>query len=153
MNRREVVAGLALPLLLCRGTVALAQSRTWRVVRLGLTSFSPEMHNVFVSAMAELGYVEGMNLEMHARYANNDPQRLPALADEVVALKPDVIVASFEPAVRALKARTTTIPIVMTFVPEPVERGLIQSLHRPGANITGCRSELLTAAEASRTPE
>jgi putative ABC transport system substrate-binding protein len=84
-----------------------------------------------------LGYVEGKNIAFDYRYAHNKLDRLPALADELVRLKVDVIVTPGTPATLAAKNVTRTIPIVFTGVADPVPTGLIDSLARPGGNITG----------------
>lgn len=70
------------------------------------------------------------------RYANADSGRVPALVDEVIALRPDVLVG-FESVVRIMKTKTSTIPIVLTNSSDPVGLGLAQSLARPGGNVTG----------------
>src|SRR5215831_3979285 len=85
----------------------------------------------------ELGYVEGKNLAIEWRYAEENLDRLPALVAELVRLKVDIIVTGGGPATRAAKAATSTIPIVMTNDPDPVGNGIIASLARPGGNITG----------------
>jgi putative ABC transport system substrate-binding protein len=87
--------------------------------------------------MRELGYLEGKNLTIDWRFAEGKVERLPALANELVALKPDVIVAGATPSVQAAHRATTTIPIVFVAVPDPVGEGFVKSLPRPGANITG----------------
>ena len=84
-----------------------------------------------------LGYVEGKNILLEARYADNKPDRLPNLADELVRLKVDVLVASTTPGALAAKNSTRTLPIVFLNVSDPVEVGLVDSLARPGGNITG----------------
>ncbi|MCE3250046.1 MAG: transporter substrate-binding protein [Geminicoccaceae bacterium] len=87
--------------------------------------------------LRELGYVEGRNLAMDWRWSGGNPERLPALAKEVVALGPDVIVASGTQAIRAAKEATSTIPIVMAVSAYPDRLGLVASLARPGGNVTG----------------
>ncbi len=91
----------------------------------------------FEETLRELGYVEGRNLVIDRRYAEFKYDRLPGLAADLVRLKPDVIVAGGTPNIAALKHATTTVPIVMTYAPDPVGDGLITSLRRPGGNITG----------------
>jgi len=81
--------------------------------------------------------VEGRNLVIDRRYAAFKHDRLPELAADLVRLKPDVIVTGGTPNIAALKHATTTIPVVMTYAPDPVGEGLITSLRRPGGNITG----------------
>jgi putative ABC transport system substrate-binding protein len=84
-----------------------------------------------------LGYVEGMNIVFDYRYADNKLDRLPALADELVRLKVDVLVTPGTPAAIAAKNATRTIPIVFFRVSDPVPLGLVDSLSRPGGNVTG----------------
>jgi putative ABC transport system substrate-binding protein len=87
--------------------------------------------------MRERGYVEGQNLTIECRRTDGKNERAPAFAAELVNLKPDVIVAANTNQVRALKSATDTIPIVMYGVIDPVRRGLVASLARPGGNVTG----------------
>jgi putative ABC transport system substrate-binding protein len=87
--------------------------------------------------LQELGYVEGRNLVVDRRWAEGSNERFPTLADELVALKPDVIVADSTPATIAAKRATTTIPIVMVSVSDPVGTGIVVSLAQPGGNVTG----------------
>lgn len=96
-------------------------------------------HNIdaFRRGLRELGYVEGKDIAVEARSAEGDNQRLPALAAELVALKPDVIVTSGEPATRAAKEAAGTIPIVMAIIGDAVALGFAQSLSHPGGNLTG----------------
>jgi putative ABC transport system substrate-binding protein len=89
-------------------------------------------------ALRELGYIEGQNIATEYRYAEGKLDRAPELAAELVRLKVDIIVAAGDPGVRAAKNATTTIPIVMTGQgSDPVEAGFVESLARPGANVTG----------------
>jgi putative ABC transport system substrate-binding protein len=89
-------------------------------------------------ALKQAGLEVGQAVRMEYRYANNQPDRLPALAAELVKISPAVIIASGGPATTlALKAATATIPIVFAPVPDPVRSGLVASLNRPGGNITG----------------
>jgi len=87
--------------------------------------------------MRELGYIEGKNLMIEWRFAEDDYERLPSLAAELVQLKVDVIVASGSNATRAARNATTTIPIVMVNVGDALGSGIVKSLARPGGNITG----------------
>jgi|RhiMethySRZTD1v2_1073278.scaffolds.fasta_scaffold422971_1 putative tryptophan/tyrosine transport system substrate-binding protein len=91
----------------------------------------------FQQGLRDLGYVEGQNLVIEQRYAEGDDERLPALAAELVRLRVDVLVTIFTRAALAAKDATTTIPIVMSGVSKPVERGLVASLAHPGGNLTG----------------
>jgi len=91
----------------------------------------------FYEELRQRGYVEGQNLVVERRNAAGQPDRLPALARELVALRPDLIVASSPQPNRAVKDATSTIPIVMFAVADPVRAGLAASLARPGGNLTG----------------
>ncbi len=91
----------------------------------------------FRQGLRELGYVEGKNFVIEWRSAEGKPDRLPALAAELVRLKVDFIVTAGPTATRAAKEATSTIPIVMTQDPDPVANGFVASLARPGGNITG----------------
>jgi putative tryptophan/tyrosine transport system substrate-binding protein len=88
----------------------------------------------------KLGYIEGKNLVYEVRYAENKLERLPALADELVHLKVDVLLTRGTPEAIALKNATKSIPIVFYTVTDPVGAGLVDSLARPGGNITGFSS-------------
>jgi putative ABC transport system substrate-binding protein len=91
----------------------------------------------FGQGLRELGYVEGKNIVVEYRYAEEKLERLPALAAELVRLKVDVIVTGGGPNTHAAKEATPTIPIVMTNDVDPVGSGFVASLARPGGNITG----------------
>jgi putative ABC transport system substrate-binding protein len=91
----------------------------------------------FPLGMRELGYLEGRDYGLEDRYANGDASRLPLLAEELVRLKPDVIVVATIPAVLAAKQATASIPIVGVNLTDPVGFGLVASEARPGANVTG----------------
>jgi ABC-type uncharacterized transport system substrate-binding protein len=99
--------------------------------------------------LRELGWIEGQNLAIDYRWAADREDQLPALAAELVQRKVDVIVTSSTPAAFAAKRATTTIPIVATFVADPVGSGLVASLGRPGGNITGLTT-LATGLVAKR---
>jgi putative ABC transport system substrate-binding protein len=89
------------------------------------------------SGLSERGWIEGQNLFVEYRYYADTPDRLPNFATELVALTPDLVVAAGPQAAVALKSATTTIPIIFVVVADPVGLGLVQSLSRPGGNITG----------------
>ena len=112
-----------------------------KVYRIGVLETSPpDLRSPMVAFYEELrqrGYVEGQNLNVERRNANRQPDQLPALARELVALRPDLIVASGPQPNRAVKDATSTIPIVMINVADPVGAGLAASLARPGGNLTG----------------
>jgi putative ABC transport system substrate-binding protein len=92
------------------------------------------------AGLGELGYIEGKNIILEYRFAEDKNERLPGLAAELVRGKVDVIVAHATLGTRAAKQATGTIPIVMVVVADPVGTGLILSLTRPGGNITGVSS-------------
>jgi len=107
-----------------------------------LNNQSPEAYDRFVASfrqgLRQAGYVEGRNVAIEYRWGQNDSSRLPPLAAELVRLPVTVLVAcGGEPATLAAKAATTTIPIIATIGNDPVETGLVQSLNRPGGNLTG----------------
>ena len=93
-----------------------------------------------VRMLRDLGYVEGKNVAFEYRFADDKLDRLPALADELVRLKVDVLLTPGTPGALALKNATKTIPIVFADVTDPVAAGLVASLARPGGNITGFSS-------------
>jgi putative ABC transport system substrate-binding protein len=92
---------------------------------------------VFLEGMRALGYVEGHNLVLEYRYAEGQYERFPALAAELVRLPVDVLMVGSTPAALAAQHATTTLPIVMAGVGDPVGSGLVASLARPGGNVTG----------------
>jgi putative ABC transport system substrate-binding protein len=138
MRRREFI-------LLLGGTAAAwplaAQAQQSRLPRIGalvLTSADAQsLGNELREGLRELGYVEGQNFAFEFRSADGDAGRLPDLAAELVRLRVNVIVAAYTPCAVAAKRATATIPIVMAAVADPIGAGLVQSLARPGGNITG----------------
>jgi putative tryptophan/tyrosine transport system substrate-binding protein len=98
--------------------------------------------SAFLSRLHDLGYVEGQNIEIVTRYADADSTRLPLLADELVRLRPDLIVALDPPAALAAKKATASIPIIAAILNDPVRLGLIASYARPGGNLTGILSQV-----------
>ena len=114
--------------------------KIWRVgilVQASQVSGSSTYLKEFLRGMRERGYVEGRNLQVEWRYADNQIERLPALAAELLALRPDVLVANANAAPLALQKATSTVPIVMLSPGDPVGSGLVKSLAQPGGNITG----------------
>ena len=93
--------------------------------------------NAFRQGLRELGYFDGQNIVIEVRAADSKVERFPALASELIGLKVDVIVALNSLSGRAAKQATTTIPIVVPVMGDPVEDGLVASLARPGGNVTG----------------
>jgi putative ABC transport system substrate-binding protein len=116
-----------------------------KVPRIGfLTTPSPTAAAYYLEAfregLRELGYVEGKTIAIEYRFAEGRPERLPALAAELVRLKVDVIVTGGPPAPEDAKQATSTIPIVFAVAGDPVGEGLVASLARPGGNVTGLAS-------------
>lgn len=96
----------------------------------------PNLLEVFRQQLS-VGYIEGKNLVIDKRAAEGRNDRLPTLVGEVMALRPDVIVAIATPAIAAAQRATSTIPIVMTPATDPIGSGFVKSFSRPGGNITG----------------
>ena len=146
---RAITAALLVTLALQHVHVADAQqpAKIPRVGFLGAAS-APVLASrlaAFRAGLRELGYVEGKNIVVEYRYADSKAERIPALAAELVALRPDVIVTYQTPSVQAIKKLSATIPIVFTLISFPVENGIVASFARPGGNATGLtvRSEEL----------
>jgi putative ABC transport system substrate-binding protein len=122
-----------------------AAQQPGKIYRIGLlTGSSPGLmasaNEAFQQGLRELGYVEGKNVIMEYRYAEGNVDLLPELAADLVRIKVDIIVSN-DPMGRAAKHATTTIPIVIAgLAADPVEAGLVESLARPGGNITGLTS-------------
>jgi putative ABC transport system substrate-binding protein len=112
--------------------------RAWRVGVLSSAPSSPTGNiDALMQEMQALGYVEGHNLIIILRRAEGHYERLPGLAKEIIAERPDVIAAIATPSVAAAQRATKTIPIVMVATSDPVGSGFVTSLARPGGNITG----------------
>jgi putative ABC transport system substrate-binding protein len=127
--------------------VARAQqpNRMWRIGWLiaspSADRYSIAVQEAFKRELRDLGYVEGKNVTLDVRRAEGNFDRLPALAAELVALAPDVIVSGSTVATAALQRSTSSIPIVMLTSIDPVGSGFVQSLAKPGGNITGLSSQ------------
>jgi putative tryptophan/tyrosine transport system substrate-binding protein len=121
---------------------AQAQQATGKFARIGYlgSDRSPAAmprEIVFFQGLREQGWIEGQNILIERRYWENRSERLPALAEEMIQLKVDIIVTTTGTAALAVKKATRTIPIVMTASADAVNQGLVASLARPGGNVTG----------------
>ena len=137
MKRAAVPSILVVVVLLalCSSVLAQQSKKLYRVGYLAPASPSVE---AFRESLRALGYVEGQSILIEWRFTKGgDTSQFPGLAAELVRLKVDCIVTTGIPAIRAAKQVTSTIPIVMNVADDPVEMGLIESLARPGGNITG----------------
>jgi putative ABC transport system substrate-binding protein len=120
---------------------ASAQRAGGKIVTIGILAIEPwPPIDTFRQALDDLGYIEGKNLRFEYRYAGGHNERLPALANDLVGLNVDVILTWGTDAVLAAKQATTTIPIVMGTIGDPLGSGVVTNLARPGGNITGCSS-------------
>jgi putative ABC transport system substrate-binding protein len=140
MKRGAVPSILVVVVLLVLGVIAEAQQQA-KVAKIGWLGFGSASQapgtEAFRREFRALGYVEGKNIAFEYRDAEGKPDRLPAVADELVRLKVDVIVTASTIGALAAKNATRTIPIVFYNAGDPVATGLVDSLARPGGNITG----------------
>ena len=141
MKRREIIALLgsaaaALPL------AAAAQPKIPRIGFMGNSTAALEANllDAFRDGLRELGYEEGRNIVIEYRWANGKYDHFPVLVAELIAAKVDAIVTAGTPAALAVKNATTTVPLVMVAVGDPIGTGLVPSLARPGGNLTGLSS-------------
>ncbi|MCC6197550.1 MAG: ABC transporter substrate-binding protein [Burkholderiales bacterium] len=120
--------------------VAYAQART--PPRIGLLTLGPNViEPAFLDGMRELGYVDGKTIALERRSAEGDQSKLPALAEELVRLRPAVIVSLVTAASIAASRATSTIPVVIVAVGDPVAAGIVGNLARPGRNVTGTSAQ------------
>ena len=124
---------------LCSSAQAQQTGKIFRIGFLdnGTASGSAVLLEAFRQELSKLGWIEGKNITIEYRFAEQKHERMPELAADLVRLKVDLIVAVGTPAALAAKRATTTIPIVMTNAADPVGAGLVASLARPGGNVTG----------------
>ena len=142
MNKKKIFTATLSALLFALCVPAAAQQPT-KVPRIGfLAGTGDAIHHrpiveAFRQGLRDLGYIEGKNILVEYRYAGGKQDPIPSLVAELVQLKVDVLVSGVFPAIRAAKQATKTIPIVMVTSQDPVAVELIDSLARPGGNITG----------------
>ncbi len=145
MDRRDMVMALAALGTVPSASLAQPTGKVWRIgflaARSRSTPANPDpYYDAFVQSMREQGYVEGKNLLIEWRFANGQYERLSDLAKELAQIKVDVIVTHALPPTLAAKQATTTIPIVVAAMSDPVGNGVVKSLARPEGNITGFSS-------------
>jgi putative ABC transport system substrate-binding protein len=138
MIRFALLAILALPM----APLAAEGQQPKTIPRLCFLTFDPDTSRstrwgAFFDGLHDLGYVDGQSIAIDYLSANGHGEQFPALAAECLRLKPDIIVASTTPAAQVAKNATRTIPIVMLGLGDPVGAGLVDSLARPGRNVTG----------------
>jgi putative ABC transport system substrate-binding protein len=139
MRRREFLSALAGASL---GPLTARAEQPKKAPRIGFLATgslesSEAILNAFYEGLREHGYIDGESVIVRVRAADSKIERFPALASELVSLNLDLIVASNSVAGRAVQQATTTIPIVIPVMGDPVGDGLVASLARPGGNITG----------------
>src|SRR5215468_4057998 len=141
LRRREFVTllgGVA-----CAWPLAARAQQAERMRRIGFVmGFADDREGharvtVLKQGLQELGWTDGRNIQIEVRFGGADAGRIRAHAAELVALAPDVLVGHATPGTRALRQATSSIPIVMVAVNDPVEQGFVSSLAHPGGNITG----------------
>ena len=124
-------------------TAVAQEQRASTAHRIGVLSQDvpqPGLLEAFREGLHDLGYVEGKNITIELRNAAGQNERLGSLADELLQLKVDILLAVNTPAAQAAKKATATVPIVIMRVADPVKSGLVPSLGRPGGNVTGLSS-------------
>ena len=147
-TRRNLLLALsAAALTVPFASLAQNQRKVWQIGFLAADSASTHLYDSFRQGMRERGYVEGKTCVIHARFAEGRYERLPGLAEELVRSKVDVIVAGAPLSAQAAKKATTSLPIVMVAIPDPIGEGFTASLSHPGGNITGL-STIVTEASA-----
>jgi putative ABC transport system substrate-binding protein len=139
ISRRTFIGGLAAGIVAT--PLAAEAQQAAKIAQIGFLSLnlapSPHLPEAFRQGLRDLGYVEGRNVVIEYRDAEGKPERLPALAAELIALKVDVILAGGTPQALAAKQATRTLPLVLAGAGDPVTSGLVTSLARPGGNVTG----------------
>jgi len=149
IDRRELLVALGASAI--AAPLAAQAQRPAKPARIAVLAIgSPETNGYYIELikqrLRELGYVEGKNAVFEIRWALGKAERLPELAHELVALKPDVIVTTRDSSALVAQRATTTIPIVFASSGDPVASGLVKSLARPGGNVTGVASLAIDAS-------
>ena len=142
-NMKKKITVLTLCVLLFALSFPARGAAAGKIPRIGYVSASGDANNpgssveAFRQGLRDLGYFEGKNILVEYRYAEGNQDRIPGLVAELVQLKVEVLVVGAQASIRAAKQATKTIPIVMVSSVDPVAAGIVDSLARPGGNITG----------------
>jgi putative ABC transport system substrate-binding protein len=141
MRRREFIAGLGAAVAWPLNARAQQGERVRRIGVIGLVNendpFAKLQVSTLTQALADLGWTDGRNMRTDVRWTGSDINRIRALAQELVGLQPDIVLANGTPAAAVLQRETQTIPIVFVNVSDPVVSGIVTALNQPGGNITG----------------
>ena len=142
---KKAAVPILLAVILLTVAVVTEAQQTGKIFRMGIldpttASGSAVSWEALRQELSKLGWIEGKNIAIEYRFAEQKGERLPELAADLVRLKVDLIVASGTPASLAAKSASTTIPIVVANAADPVGAGLVASLARPGGNVTGLSS-------------
>ncbi len=140
MRLRPVALVVTFALGLLAGPLPAEAQQVGKMYRIGYLHFRAgpiATDEAFLQGLRDLGWIEGQNIDIKYRWAAGKRDRYPALAEELVHLKVDLIVTALRSVTQAAKNATRTIPIVMASAPDAVENGLVASLARPGGNVTG----------------
>src|SRR5215467_77914 len=134
--KRAAVGSIAVAVILLAVAVIAEAQQPKKVVRIGILAAPSRAYfaariKAFQEGLRDLGYIEGVNVSFESRFADGELERLPELAAELVSLRVDVVMTASEPAIRAAKDATSTIPIVFAAASDPVQTGLVASLARP----------------------
>jgi putative tryptophan/tyrosine transport system substrate-binding protein len=146
MKRREFITLLGGAAASVPFAARAQQQRVWKIGFLSgksrPNSLATSVYGEFLKGMNDFGYIEGNDFMMEWRFAAGDFSRLPGMAADLVASQVDVIIAGFTGAALAAKKATATIPIILGYTADPVGSGLVESLARPGGNVTGLATYL-----------
>ena len=137
MRRREFISLVGSAVAAWPLAAIAQQPKVWRIGVLAQVPPTPAMLSAFRDGMRERGYVEGQNLSIDVRWPRGSFDQDPSVVTELVNSNVDVIVVWGTPTMIAVRRATSTIPIVMTGLGDPIGSGFIASLARPGGNITG----------------
>src|SRR4051812_18138248 len=141
MRRREFITAAALVVVTMRAALARQADRVRRIgMLLGYAASDPQAQSriaAFRQRLQDFGWTEDDNVHFDIRWTGGDRNQLLAVAKEMIDLEPDVILAATTPVVAALRRKTRTIPMVFVSVSDPIGSGFVESLPRPGGNITG----------------